>query len=96
MNEKRSHWADTTGTLIAKEVFDHAEFENGVKDHFILVALDFPNGAEAKAKVPNPERNKELQEQYGIRGFPTILLMSAEGEVFGVKVAAVRALLASR
>ena len=66
-----------------KEVFDHEEFENGVKDHFVLVALDFPRSEEAKAKVPNPERNKELQEQYAIRGFPTILLMSPDGQVFG-------------
>jgi len=66
-----------------KEVFDHAEFDQGVKDHFILVALDFPRGEEAKAKVPNPERNRELQTKYGVRGFPTILLMTPEGDVFG-------------
>jgi len=66
-----------------QEVFDHEEFEKGVQDHFVLVALDFPNGPEAKAKVPNPERNKELSEQYGIEGCPTILLMSPDGEVFG-------------
>jgi thioredoxin-related protein len=66
-----------------EEVFDHAEFEAGVKDHFVLVALDFPRGDEAKAKVPNPERNKELSEQHGIKGFPTILLMTPDGEVFG-------------
>ena len=32
--------------------------------------------------MPNPARNKELQEKYAIRGFPTVLLMTAEGEVF--------------
>lgn len=32
--------------------------------------------------MPNPARNKELQEKYEIRGFPTVLLMTAEGEVF--------------
>lgn len=66
-----------------KEVFDHQEFDAGVKDHFVLVALDFPHGEEAKAKVPNPDRNKELSEQYGIQGFPTVLLMTPDGEVFG-------------
>jgi len=66
-----------------KEVFDHAEFLEPVQKSFILVALDFPRGEEAKAKVPNPERNKELQKKYGVRGFPTILLLTAEGEVFG-------------
>ncbi|MCR9243705.1 MAG: thioredoxin family protein [bacterium] len=66
-----------------KEVFEHDAFTNGVDPHFVLVALDFPRGEEAKAKVPNPARNKELQSKYGVRGFPTVLLMTADGEVFG-------------
>lgn len=66
-----------------EEVFDHAEFSDPVTKDYVLVALDFPNGEEAKAKVPNPERNQELQGKYGIRGFPSILLMTPDGEVFG-------------
>lgn len=65
------------------EVFSHAEFSDYANEHFVLVALDFPNGEEAKAKVPNPERNDELSQKYNIAGFPTILLMTADGEVFG-------------
>ncbi len=65
------------------EVFSHEEFLTPVKEKFVLVALDFPNGEEAKAKVPNPARNEELQEKYGIQGFPTCLLMTADGVVFG-------------
>jgi len=47
-----------------------------------LVALDFPREDEAKAKVPNPKRNDELNKKYGVRGYPTILLMTNDGEVF--------------
>ena len=65
------------------EVFQHEEFLSAVKDKFVLVALDFPKGEEAKAKVPNPERNQELSQKYGVRGFPTVLLMTPDGEVFG-------------
>lgn len=65
-----------------KEVFDHEVWQKGVADDYILVALDFPNDPEIKAKVPNPERNKELQKELGVGGFPTILLMNVEGEVF--------------
>ncbi len=65
-----------------KEVFEHDEFLTEIQKSFVLVALDFPRGDEAKAKVPNPERNDELKTKFGVRGFPTILLMSAEGEVF--------------
>jgi thioredoxin-related protein len=66
-----------------KEVFDQEAFQKGIVGDYILVALDFPNGEELKAKVPNPERNEELQQLHGIRGFPTILLMTAKGEVYG-------------
>ena len=65
-----------------KEVFAHDEFNQGVKDKYVLVALDFPRGDEAKAKVPNPTRNDELMKKYGIRGFPSILLMNADGDVY--------------
>ncbi len=65
------------------EVFRHEAFLKPAKEKFVLVALDFPNGEEAKAKVPNPERNAELQAKYGIAGFPTCLLMTADGVVFG-------------
>lgn len=65
------------------EVFKHEAFLTVAKKDFVLVALDFPKSEELKAKVPNPERNAELQTKYGVRGFPTILLMTADGEVFG-------------
>ena len=65
-----------------EEVFDHQVFLDGVADQYVLVKLDFPRSEEVKAKVPNPERNSELQSEHGVRGFPTILLMTAEGEAF--------------
>lgn len=66
-----------------KEVFDLEPFQKGIVGDYILVALDFPQAEEIKAKVPNPERNDELMQQHGIEGFPTILLMTAKGEVYG-------------
>jgi thioredoxin-related protein len=65
------------------EVFSHDEFIEGVKDHFILVALDFPRAEAIKAKVPNPERNQALMEKYGVQGFPTVLAMTSDGTVYG-------------
>ena len=65
------------------EVFQHDVWMEGAQKDYVLVALDFPRDEEIKAKVPNPERNKALQAKYGVRGFPTILLMTADGEVFG-------------
>lgn len=68
---------------LEEEVFGHAEWQEGVAANYVLVALDFPRSAEAKAKVPNPERNEELQQTYGVTGFPTIMLMTGEGELYG-------------
>lgn len=69
-------------TKLDEEVFSHDSWYANANEKYVLVALDFPNGEEAKAAVPNPERNNELMEKYKVGGFPTILLMTAEGEVF--------------
>lgn len=65
-----------------EEVFGHDEFLNAAKENYVLVALDFPSSEEVKAKVPNPERNEELKNAHGVAGFPTVLLMTADGETF--------------
>lgn len=64
-------------------MFEEDAFSTKVTADYVLVTLDFPRGEEAKAAVPNPERNEELKNQYGITGFPTVLLMTPDGEVFG-------------
>jgi|FLOH01.1.fsa_nt_gi thioredoxin-related protein len=66
-----------------EQVFDHEAFLKPAQEKFILLKLDFPNGEEAIAAVPNPKRNEELQGKYKVGGFPTVLLMTATGEVFG-------------
>ncbi|MEO0478197.1 MAG: thioredoxin family protein [Planctomycetota bacterium] len=68
---------------LKEEVFDTDEFKAEAPNHFELVALDFPAAEEIKAKVPNPERNAELRDEHGIQGYPTILLMTSEGLVYG-------------
>lgn len=64
------------------EVFAKEAFRGVAKD-YVLVSLDFPKAPAVQAKVPNPARNRELQEKYGVEGFPTVLLMTADGDVFG-------------
>ena len=66
-----------------EEVFSHDEWLQAATKDYVLVKLDYPRSDEAKAKVPNPERNQELVGEYGIQGYPTILMMTVEGEVFG-------------
>lgn len=68
---------------LEEEVFSKEEFLSSVQKDYILVALDFPRSPDVQAKVPNPERNSALQAKYGVRGFPTILLMTPEGHAYG-------------
>jgi len=65
-----------------QEVFDTPAFQKEAPKHFVLTALDFPRGEEAKARVPNPERNEELSQKFGVTGFPTIVLVTADGEPY--------------
>ena len=61
----------------------HSEFYTAAQNDFVLVSLDFPQGEDAKAAVPNPQRNDELQAKYGVQGFPTVMIVSATGEAYG-------------
>lgn len=86
--EKKDLLVDFTGSdwcgwckKLDAEVFSHKEFLDFAAKELVLVALDFPRDEAIKAKVPNPERNKELQRKYGVQGFPTIFLMTADGDV---------------
>jgi hypothetical protein len=88
--EKKDLLVDFTGSdwcgwciKLHDEVFSKDEFLSAAPKDFVLVALDFPHGAEAIAKVPDPERNQELLEAYGVDGFPSILLMTSAGQVYG-------------
>ena len=67
-----------------KNVFMSAEFA-AVASKYVLVELDYP-----RTKTQAPElkaRNAELSKQFGITGFPTVLLLDARsGDVFGKTV----------
>ena len=84
--EKKAILVDFTGSdwcgwciRLKKEVFDQKEFAVATKD-FVLVELDYPQ----KKKQPAEEKakNKALAEKFGIEGFPTIMLLDANGEPF--------------
>lgn len=62
-----------------KEVFGQAAFREYASAELVLVELDFPRGKEQSAKLK--AQNEKLAKEYGIRGFPTILVLSSEGEL---------------
>lgn len=64
-----------------KEVFSQAAFADGAPQQFVLVKLDFPRD-ESLVTAETKEQNEKLQKQYGVRGYPTILLTDAEGRPY--------------
>lgn len=61
-----------------KEVFSKDAFKTYATDSLILVELDFPNKKSISDELK--AQNEALAEKYGIRGFPTIVILSADGE----------------
>lgn len=76
-----SDWCGWCKKLVS-EVFSQDAFKAGVKDSFVLVEIDFPRD-KSKLAEGQLETNKKLGEQYGVKGYPTILLCDAEGRPFG-------------
>lgn len=64
-----------------KEVFSKKEFKDYAKDNLVLVEVDFPQGKQQTDKLI--EQNTKLQEKYGVRGYPTIIVLNGEGKTVG-------------
>ena len=61
------------------EVFSKSEFKAYAKENVVLFLADFPNSKPQSAEIK--AQNKKLSNQYGIQGFPTVLLLNADGSV---------------
>lgn len=57
---------------LQKEVFKTAEFSEWAKSNVILVELDFPRRTPITPELK--KQNGELQQFFGVRGYPTIWL----------------------
>ena len=64
---------------LKKEVFSKKEFKEFAEKELVLLLVDFPRNKEQSAEVK--KQNKRLAQKYGIRGFPTILLLDSDGKV---------------
>ena len=84
--EQKSLLLDFTGSdwcgwciKLDKEVFSQQAFKDFAADSLVLVELDFPRAKGQSAELK--AQNKALAEKYNIRGYPTILVLSPEGEL---------------
>lgn len=64
-----------------KEVFSQPEFQQYAKDNLVLVELDFPRSKPQTAD--EKARNEALARKYKVKGFPTIVVLNAEGQQVG-------------
>ncbi|MDB6125661.1 MAG: trxA [Pedosphaera sp.] len=63
---------------LKKEVFDQPAFATFADANLVLVELDFP---EHKAQSPAlKQANANLARTYGIRGYPTVIILDANGK----------------
>jgi len=77
--------ADFTGSdwcgwciKLDKEVFSQDTFKDFARDNVVLFKADFPMRKEQPKDIAR--QNKKLAETYRVQGFPTILLLNAEGK----------------
>lgn len=83
---KRPILADFSGSdwcgwciKLDKEVFSKKEFKTYAKDNLVLFLADFPQQKKQSAEVK--KQNQDLSQKYGVRGFPTVLLLDSKGKV---------------
>ena len=67
--------------MLKAEVFDKQEFKNYAKQNLVLVKLDFPQRKILPAAIK--QQNYGLAEKYRIEGYPTIILLDAQGNELG-------------
>ncbi|MCB5259891.1 MAG: thioredoxin family protein [Candidatus Cloacimonetes bacterium] len=63
---------------LSSEVFTQDAFKEYAQENLILLKLDFPRNIDQSSELK--KQNQYLQRQFGIQGYPTILLVDEEGK----------------
>ncbi len=77
INLTGSDWC-TWCIKIEKDVFSKKEFKDFAAEHLILMEADFPRKKEQPAEIK--KQNAALKKAYLNGGYPTVLLLDAEGK----------------
>ena len=78
MNFTGSDWCGWC-QMMDKKIFSKAEWQTYAAENLVLVWIDFPK---KKELVPEAfiDRNRDLAKQYKVNGYPTYVLLAADGE----------------
>lgn len=67
--------------MLKKEVFSQPEFADYAAQNLVLLEVDFPRRKEQSAE--QKAANQMLAQQFGIEGFPTIVVLDGSGKIRG-------------
>ena len=83
--EKKLVMLDFTGSdwcgwciKLHKEVFSQPEFIEYAAKNIVAVEVDFPN--KKKLSEEQQKANEALSKKYGIRGYPTLIILDGDGK----------------
>lgn len=63
---------------LQKEVFTQPDFKKWAKDNVVLLELDFPRRTAQENNIKM--QNAQIQQVFGVRGYPTIWFVNAQIE----------------
>ena len=75
-----SDWCESCLRL-EKEVFSTPEFKKYAEKHLVLMEVDFPRRKYIPPQIM--QQNEALSKKYGVEGYPTIVVLDAEGKTLG-------------
>ncbi len=64
---------------LEEEVFSKSEFRKFARENLVLLLADFPMKKEQSKDLK--QQNRKLLEKYGVRGFPTIVIVNRKGDL---------------
>ena len=78
MNFTGSDWCGWCIKL-KKETFNQPAFKDFADKNLVLLEVDFPQGKTLPSAIK--KQNDQLQEQYQVQGFPTLVLLNPQGKI---------------
>jgi thioredoxin-related protein len=62
-----------------KAIYSKKDFKTQVEKDFVVAVLDFPR----KKKLPEGQlkKNEAVRDEFGVRGYPTVLVINQKGKV---------------
>jgi len=67
--------------MLGRQVFSQPEFKDYAAQHLVLLEVDFPRTKELSAE--QRAANEKLADQFGIDGFPTVIILDSDGRKIG-------------